>query len=170
MPTLSTLAQALGPPQFKGRLRGQRLMLILPQTVYDQIRLHGEAAYPEECCGILLGSVSVAARTVTSAIPVRNASHTPRNHYAIPPVDVVRAMQQCRLAGEEIVGFYHSHPDHPAQWSATDLAEAHWIGCCYVITSVIDGQAAVTNSFSLAGTREEDKRFEPEEIRVTELA
>jgi proteasome lid subunit RPN8/RPN11 len=64
------------------------------------------------------------------------------------------------------VGFYHSHPDHPAKWSQTDLTEAHWIGCSYVITSVEKGKAAITNSFLLTGTMEEDKRFEDEEVRV----
>ena len=67
-----------------------------------------------------------------------------------------------------IGGFYHSHPDHPAQWSQTDFAEAHWLGCSYVITAVAQGKAAVTNSFLLAGTTEEDKRFEPERIDVSE--
>jgi proteasome lid subunit RPN8/RPN11 len=141
-------------------------MLILPQAVYDQIRRHGESAYPDECCGILLGSASENATTVMHAIPVHNASPKPRNHYEIALVDVIRAMQQSRNAGEEIVGFYHSHPDHPAQWSATDLAEAHWIGCSYVITSVIDGRAESTNAFHLKGSTEDDKHFEQEEIRV----
>ena len=65
-----------------------------------------------------------------------------------------------------IAGFYHSHPDHPAQWSQTDFAEAHWVGCCYVITEVAQGKAATTNSFLLAGTTEEDKRFEMQTIEV----
>jgi proteasome lid subunit RPN8/RPN11 len=64
------------------------------------------------------------------------------------------------------VGFYHSHPDHPAKWSQTDLTEAHWIGCSYVITSVEKSKAAITNSFLLTGIMEEDKRFEDEEVRV----
>ena len=61
---------------------------------------------------------------------------------------------------------YHSHPDHPAQWSATDFAEAHWLGCSYVITAVAQGKATVTNSFLLAGATEEDKRFDQETILV----
>jgi proteasome lid subunit RPN8/RPN11 len=64
------------------------------------------------------------------------------------------------------VGFYHSHPDHPARWSQTDLAEAHWWGCAYVITSVETGHATSTCSFVLAGASEEHKRLEPEEITV----
>jgi proteasome lid subunit RPN8/RPN11 len=68
-----------------------------------------------------------------------------------------------------IAGFYHSHPDHPAQWSQTDLAEAHWLGCSYVITAVAKGRTVATNSFRLAGDTEENKRFEPEQINVNEL-
>ena len=64
------------------------------------------------------------------------------------------------------MGFYHSHPDHPAQWSKTDFEEVHWIGCSYVITSVEQGTAKVTNSFLLAGTTEEDKRFEDQRVVV----
>jgi proteasome lid subunit RPN8/RPN11 len=81
---------------------------------------------------------------------------------------LVKIEREARSQGMEIAGFYHSHPDHPAQWSQTDFAEAHWLGCSYVITGVANGKATVTNSFLLAGTREEDKRFENEAIQVDE--
>jgi proteasome lid subunit RPN8/RPN11 len=68
--------------------------------------------------------------------------------------------------GFDIVGFYHSHPDHPAQWSQTDFAEAHWMGCSYLITSVEKGKAVTTNSFLLTGTSEEDKAFQNEQVEV----
>ena len=64
------------------------------------------------------------------------------------------------------MGFYHSHPDHPAQWSQTDFAEAHWLGCSYIITSVEHGKAATTNSFLLSGTAEDDKNFKDEAIQI----
>ena len=67
-----------------------------------------------------------------------------------------------------IAGFYHSHPDHPAQWSETDLTEAHWLGCSYVITAVAQGNATETNAFLLAGDAEESKRFEAESIELQE--
>jgi len=70
------------------------------------------------------------------------------------------------LAGHDIVGFYHSHPDHPARWSATDLSEAHWTGCSYVIISVESGHAVLTNSFLLEGL-EETKHFNDEILEVT---
>jgi proteasome lid subunit RPN8/RPN11 len=83
-------------------------------------------------------------------------------------VELVRIEREARRQGLEIAGFYHSHPDHPAQWSATDLAEAHWLGCSYVITAVERGKAAATNSFLLDGTTEEDKHFEQQVIEIEE--
>jgi len=77
----------------------------------------------------------------------------------------VRVQREARKRAQDIIGFYHSHPDHPARWSQTDLAEAHWTTCSYVITSVMGGIATQTNSFNLVG-EEESKRFEDEEIRV----
>jgi proteasome lid subunit RPN8/RPN11 len=88
------------------------------------------------------------------------------NRYNIAPVELVRIQRSARDKGLEIAGFYHSHPDHPAQWSPTDFAEAHWIGCSYVITAVAEGKAAVTNSFLLTGPSEEEKRFEEQAIEV----
>src|SRR2546430_9450451 len=90
------------------------------------------------------------------------------NRYNIAPQELVKIQRQARGLGLDIVGFYHSHPDHPAQWSPTDFAEAHWIGCSYVITAVDNGKAVTTNSFLLTGTSEEDKRFvdQPVEIDV----
>jgi proteasome lid subunit RPN8/RPN11 len=66
----------------------------------------------------------------------------------------------------EIVGFYHSHPDHPAQPSPTDLEHAHWIGYSYVITSVTQGEATDTRSFLLSGPKEEDKSLAEEALVI----
>jgi proteasome lid subunit RPN8/RPN11 len=90
------------------------------------------------------------------------------NRYNIAPVELVQIERQASRLGLDIAGFYHSHPDHPAQWSPTDFAEAHWLGCSYVITAVAQGKATVTNSFLLAGITEEDKRFEQETILIGE--
>jgi proteasome lid subunit RPN8/RPN11 len=88
------------------------------------------------------------------------------NRYSIAPVELVGIEREARRQGLEIAGFYHSHPDHPAQWSSTDLAEAHWLGCSYVITAVAKGKADITNSFHLDGASEEEKRFVQQAIRV----
>ena len=145
-------------------------MLKLPQSVYAEIRRHGEETYPHECCGVLLGHMHMednGARAVTSAIRCGNTrTDSPQNRYHIDPKELVRIQRQGRERSEDIVGFYHSHPDHPAHWSQTDLAEAHWIGCSYVITSVEKGKAAVTNSFELTGSDESDKKFVIEKIEI----
>jgi len=143
-------------------------MIQMPESVYLQIRQHGEAAYPYESCGILIGTVSGATKLVTSAVPVPNSSPgNTRNHYQIAPLDLIHAERQARAAKHEIVGFYHSHPDHSAHWSPTDLAEAHWLDCTYVITSINHGEAAETRAFHLNGTQEDDKHFQTEKIHIT---
>ena len=143
-------------------------MLKLTQVDYAAIRLHGEETYPHECCGILLGHTDDAGtRIVTSAARCGNTrTDSPQNRYNIAPRELVRIQREGRERGEDIVGFYHSHPDHPAHWSSTDLAEAHWIGCSYVITSVDKGKAAITNSFELSGSDEADKHFADEKIAI----
>ena len=79
----------------------------------------------------------------------QHAHDSPENRYHIDPAELVRIQRKAALTGQDIVGFYHSHPDCPAKWSRTDLDEAHWTGCSYVITSVEHGKAVQTNSFLL---------------------
>jgi len=142
-------------------------MLKLPQSAYDSLRRHGEETYPHECCGVLLGQMDGSARTVTSTAPCGNTrTDSPQNRYNIDPRELVRIQREGRERGEDIVGFYHSHPDHPARWSQTDLADAHWFGCSYVITSVENGKAVLTNSFELTGNDEDDKRLIDEKIEI----
>jgi proteasome lid subunit RPN8/RPN11 len=141
-------------------------LLKIAQSVLDAIRLHGEQTYPHECCGVLLGRMDGAEeKTALASAPCGNTrSDSPQNRYNIDPRELVRIQRQAREAGHDIVGFYHSHPDHPARWSPTDLAEAHWLGCSYVITRVERGSAQETNSFVLLGDSEENKRFQAEPL------
>ena len=142
-------------------------MLKINKESYDSIRRHGEETYPHECCGVLLGTIDGDVRTANSATRCGNTRQdSPHNRYNIDPKELVRIQREGRARGQDVVGFYHSHPDHPARWSQTDLAEAHWIGCSYVITSVAKGQAEITNSFSLDGTTEEDKRLNDEKLEI----
>lgn len=136
-------------------------------AVYHSIRAHGEETYPHECCGALLGHSTPEGWLVTAAVRAANTrTDSAHNRYHIAPLELVRIQRDASSQGLDIAGFYHSHPDHPAQWSQTDFAEAHWIGCAYVITEVARGRAAQTNSFLLAGITEEDKRFEPQTILI----
>jgi len=147
-------------------------MLKLPQSAYVSLRQHGEETYPHECCGVLLGRFDddgsgAVSKTVTRIARCGNTrADSPQNRYNIDPRDLIRIQREGRERGEDIVGFYHSHPDHPAKWSSTDLAEAHWFGCSYVITSVENGKAVLTNSFELTGSDETDKQFMEEETEV----
>ena len=143
-------------------------MLKLSQSDYLSLRQHGEEAYPHECCGVLLGHFDDNGTKSVSRIARcgNTREDSPHNRYQIDPRELIRIQREGRERGEDIVGFYHSHPDHPAQWSPTDLAEAHWFGCSYVITSVEKGVATITNSFELVGSDETDKKFVDEKTEV----
>jgi len=143
------------------------MSLHLSQQLYDELRAHGEETYPHECCGIMLGRSNGENINVVALIRAGNTrTDSAHNRYNIAPGELIAAQREGRKQGLDIVGFYHSHPDHPAQWSSTDFAEAHWFGCAYVITAVAQGKAAITNSFLLTGTSEEDKAFANQPIEA----
>jgi proteasome lid subunit RPN8/RPN11 len=142
-------------------------MLRINAADYNQIRRHAQEAYPLEGCGILVGRFDPHGRTVHFVVRCTNAAvASQQTRYDIDPRELIRAQREARERGLEIVGFYHSHPDHPAKPSPTDLEHAHWIGCSYVITSVSSGEAGETKSFLLDGKVEEDKHFLNEEIEA----
>jgi proteasome lid subunit RPN8/RPN11 len=142
-------------------------MLIIKPDDYRSLRQHGEETYPHECCGALLGRFRDADRLVAQVVRCGNTrDDRPQDRYNIDPKELIAIQRQASAKGLDIVGFYHSHPDHPAQWSKTDLAEAHWLDCSYVITSVEKGAATLTNSFVLLGESEEDKHFDTEPINI----
>jgi proteasome lid subunit RPN8/RPN11 len=145
------------------------MALKIPAKLYEQLRQHGEATYPHECCGVLVGEFDEAGGKAVKAAVICGNTRTDSlaNRYHISPSELVHIQRDAMLAGLDIVGFYHSHPDHPAHWSATDLAEAHWTGCSYVITSVEKGRAVLTKSFLLLD-QEEAKHFENELLEVFE--
>jgi proteasome lid subunit RPN8/RPN11 len=149
-------------------------MLRIEYSDYEALRAHGEETYPNECCGVLLGknmagegNRAAAANHVHQIVRAGNTrTDSAHNRYNIAPQELVKIQRQARGLGLDIVGFYHSHPDHPAQWSTTDLSEAHWLGCSYIITSIEKGKAKTTNSFLLVGTAEDNKKFEDEAIQI----
>jgi proteasome lid subunit RPN8/RPN11 len=141
-------------------------MLKISKADYDLIRWEAERSYPHECCGILLGTIDGQERKVSLTLTCENArTDSPGNRYSIHPEQLIAGLKLARSRGETIVGFYHSHPDHPPQFSSTDLDEAHWFDCSYLIVSVEHGRAAAGNSFVLTGT-EDSKQFEAEEMQV----
>jgi proteasome lid subunit RPN8/RPN11 len=142
-------------------------MLKIGHKEYEVLRQHGEETYPYECCGLLLGGTNGDERVVATVARAGNTrTDSAHNRYNIDPKDYIRIQREGRERGEDVIGFYHSHPDHPARWSPTDLAEAHWPGYSYVITSVEKGKAVITNSFELSGSDETGKVFVDEKIEV----
>jgi len=141
-------------------------MLQISKADYDLIRWEAERSYPNECCGILLGNIEGSQRTVSLTVTCENARRDLlESRYSIDPEKVIVALKLARSRAETIVGFYHSHPDQPPRYSGTDLAEAHWFDCSYVITSVESGRTSGTASFVLQGT-EQSKQFVSEEIDI----
>src|SRR6266478_2081055 len=109
----------------------------VPDDAARAIRRHGEETYPHECCGALLGR----GGTVTATVPLPNTTEEgPRRRFLVRPSDYRLAEQRASAAGAELLGFYHSHPDHPARPSQYDLDHA-WPTFAYVIVAVASGVA-----------------------------
>ena len=111
---------------------------------------HASVTYPEECCGVLLGRTQPGATTVERVLSVGNEREDSRhNRYLISPETVLAAHKEARALGLQIVGYYHSHPDHPARPSEFDR-EFAWPGVSYLIVSVEKRRVAETRSWRLA--------------------
>jgi len=106
--------------------------LTITLAVDDAIRRHGEETYPHECCGALVGGDD----GVTATVPLPNMTEEgPRRRFLVRPSDYQMAESRARELGGELLGFYHSHPDHPARPSQYDLDHA-WPTFAYIIVSV----------------------------------
>lgn len=137
-------------------------MLKLNNQHADIIRKHGESDYPYECCGLLLGSQTGNQKTVNEVYAISNAREesAKRNRFLIEPEELMRGERHARALGLEVVGFYHSHPDHPAQPSQYDQDHA-WPVYSYVIVSVQQGMAKELTSWELDHNR---TQFHPENL------
>ncbi len=144
-------------------------MLILTHSDYTALRAHGEETYPYECCGALLGTSTPEGNRVQQIVRAGN-TRTDRAHdrYHIAPEELNKNQRQARGLGLDIVGFYHSQSsDHSRAVVADRLQRgALVVGCSYIITAIEHGKAAITNSFLLTGTGEEDKQFLDEPIEI----
>ena len=123
------------------------------------IRAHGVETYPNECCGALIGRDGVVASTY--ALP-NTTEEGPRRRFLVRPSDYREAEKRAADAGAELLGFYHSHPDHPARPSQYDLDHA-WPFFSYIIVSVRAGVSEDMTSWRL---REDRSEFDPEELTV----
>ena len=158
---------------------GGEYILKLGTEIAEQIRSHGAETYPHECCGALLGRdgdanevVSPAgerltAREVLALFPLVNRrDDSPRNRFSVTAEDVRDAEKAAREKGFEVIGWYHSHPDHPARPSQYDQDHA-WPWYSYVIVSVHHGAPQDMTSWRLSDDRE---AFSPEGIEIRHRA
>jgi proteasome lid subunit RPN8/RPN11 len=127
------------------------LMLRIDTAVVDEIRRQGERAYPAECCGVLVG-IAGEMKEVLRLISTTNRRTDDPHRYLIAPDDLRRIEAELRLLGQEVLGCYHSHPDHPAVPSAFDVEQA-WPWYSYLIVRVEGGHAAELASWVLEDDR-----------------
>jgi proteasome lid subunit RPN8/RPN11 len=137
------------------------MSLKVPTLLLERIREHGRTAYPQECCGLLLGRANGSGKSVVELRPLENAREDSRhNRYLISPRDLLEAEKEARKLGLDVIGVYHSHPDHPARPSEFDREHAFpWYS--YIIVSVTEGSPAELASWTL---REDRSAFDPEEM------
>ena len=123
--------------------------LAISAWVDEAIRRHGEETYPHECCGALVGRGDAVTDTV--ALP-NTTEEGPRRRFLVRPSDYRLAEQRATELGGELLGFYHSHPDHPARPSQYDLDHA-WPTFAYVIVSVASGKSELMTVWFLKDDR-----------------
>ena len=133
------------------------MTLTLLPGIADAIRAHGVETYPNECCGALIGRDGVVTETL--ALP-NTTQEGPRRRFKVRPQDYRAAEGRASQVGGELLGFYHSHPDHPAQPSQYDLDHA-WPFFSYVIVSVREGVSEDMTSWRL---REDRSAFDQEDL------
>ncbi len=129
--------------------------LRLPSDLQEQIAEHGEASFPDECCGVLLGSEHDGVRTIAQLLPIENQwdAAERRRRFLITPQEMLRAEREARKLGLDILGFYHSHPDAPARPSEFDREHA-WPWYAYVIAEVRGGEYVTMTSWVLQADRQ----------------
>jgi proteasome lid subunit RPN8/RPN11 len=129
------------------------------RPAFEAIQAHGSEGYPDEICGLMLGNDHVVSdvRRARNIIVERS-----RDRYEIDPLDQIRIQREADAVGLDVIGYYHSHPDHPAQASRFDTERA-WAGYVYVIVSIEKGKPVDANAF-VADTDGGPFRSEPLEI------
>ncbi|MGE5224636.1 MAG: M67 family metallopeptidase [Omnitrophica WOR_2 bacterium] len=142
------------------------MTLQIEAAVYAAILRNGEEAYPDEGAGLLLGKVDGDRKSVTAVLPLSNKREdlARRNRYLLAPEDYLRGEQEAERLGLEVLGIFHSHPDHPDRPSEFDREWAMpWFS--YLITCVLAGKAAGSRSWRLT---EDRSAFLEETLNVTQ--
>lgn len=140
------------------------LKIHMSAELAEKIRQHGIETYPHECCGALLGKdQNGEGREIVAVLKLANQrDDSPRNRFSVAPRDVIDADKAAQANGLEVVGWYHSHPDHPAKPSQYDREHA-WPWYSYVILKVEKGAAREMTSWRL---NEDRKEYREEWIEV----
>jgi proteasome lid subunit RPN8/RPN11 len=125
------------------------LTLRIAAPVMAELRQHLEAGYPNEACGALIGRADDESREVLEFRPMRNTiTDRPWDRYALDPLEQLRVQKDAEARGLEIIGFAHSHPDHPAKPSKFDQDHA-WSFYSYIVASVEKGKLVQASSWRL---------------------
>jgi len=137
-------------------------MIKLEESHRVEIEDHAERDYPYECCGLLLGSFVDGLKSISEIYPISNAreEEAKRNRFLIRPEELLRGEQYAAERGLDVIGFYHSHPNHPAVPSQYDLDHA-WPVYSYIVVSVRAVAAGDLRSWEMESDR---SRFTEEEI------
>ena len=152
----------------------EALTLSINEAVVEKIRRHGAESYPNECCGALLGrdvdaqaTPARAAREVLATFPLVNRrDDSPRNRFFVTAEDAHDADRAAQAQGLDLIGWYHSHPDHPAKPSEYDREHA-WPWYSYIIVSVQNGSPQDMTSWRLQDDR---SAFDTEELQIRDQA
>ena len=138
--------------------------IILSSAIVSQIESEGVAAYPNECCGILVGSDGSTGRIVERIIPMKNTFDASEQYhrFTIDPLALARADEEAAAKGKLVVGFYHSHPDHPAQPSEYDRTHVPpWSFYSHIIVAIEKRKPAAMTCWQMD---EETEQFRSQEI------
>ncbi len=142
------------------------MTLVLSQAVIDQMYRHAQADYPREACGILVGRMENGHRQVAHIVETPNIEPTrQRDRFVMDPQVLLRVFKDTRGSDQAVVGYYHSHPDHPCEPSPTDFQfAADWADHAFLIVEVRDQVAVRCRSWVVADGAD---WFEEEPVEVT---
>jgi [CysO sulfur-carrier protein]-S-L-cysteine hydrolase len=131
-------------------------VLVLPRGVLEEMLAHVEAGYPDEACGVLAGADGQATRH----FPAANASTTPHTFSEIGPAELLRIWNELETNEWEMLAYYHSHPETPAEPSPRDVHwSQNWPGTYYIIFSLADPAAPVVRAFLIDGEAVREHRI-----------
>ncbi|MBC8505823.1 MAG: M67 family metallopeptidase [Anaerolineales bacterium] len=143
------------------------MKLEITASLLNKIHSHGEQSYPEEGAGFLLGRADATSRVVTEILTLTNSREDSARHnrYLLTAQDMLRGENEAERLGLDVIGVFHSHPDHPNRPSEFDREWAMpWFS--YIITSVHAGKAIESRSWRLVDDR---SKFDEEEIQVISI-